>query len=301
MGENKKVLFIINKFSGQGFNKKIEGRILTRCAELGFEATLEFTQGRGHAMELSKAAAESHHYEIVFAVGGDGTVNEVAKGVAHTPQAMGILPAGSGNGLARHLGIPLPFKKALAYLNSRTIISMDSFTINNQLSLNVSGIGFDGHVANLFGKNGRRGLLGYGQLVLREFLSYPEFEAEGWIDQKKFRQPVFILAFSNSSQFGNNARIAPHASVCDGWLDVSLVRKVPLLRSIDFARKMFTGRLETSSYVMIRQAKNISLTFSRAMPFHVDGEGMPPAREFKIQIHPNSIRMLVPENAQSKI
>lgn len=301
MDENKKVLFIINKFSGQGFNKKIEGRILTRCAELGFEPTLEFTQGRGHATELSKAAAESHHYEIVFAVGGDGTVNEVAQGVVHTPQAMGILPAGSGNGLAWHLGIPVPFKKSLAYLNSSTIISMDSFMINNRLSLNVSGIGFDGHVANLFGNAGRRGLLGYSRLVLQEFLRYPEFEAEGWIDQIKVKQPVFVLALSNSSQFGNNARIAPHASVCDGWLDVSLVRKVPLIRAIDFARKMFTGRLETSPYVMIRQGKNISLTLSRAMPFHVDGEGMPPEREFKIQINPASIRMLVPENAGSKI
>jgi len=296
MDENKKVLFIINRFSGTGYRSGVEGRILEKCAALGLEPSLEFTQGRGHASEISKAAANSKEFDVVFAVGGDGTVNEVAQGVIHSKQVMGILPKGSGNGLARHLGIPINFEKSLQYINSSTVISMDSFKVNESVSINVSGIGFDGHVAGLFGKNGKRGLLGYSKLVLKEFFGYSEFNFKVNIDNQVFDHTAFVIAFANSSQFGNNARVAPHASVCDGLLDICFIRKVPFHHSIGFVNKLFTGHLDHSAYVEIRKGKCIILSFPAPMPYHIDGEGMESVRDFTIQIQPASIRMLVPPN-----
>jgi len=298
MDENKKVLFIINKFSGAGYQSGVEGRIVARCAELNLEPSIEFTQGRGHAIELARQAAITKQFEVVYAVGGDGTVNEVARGIATTQQIMGILPKGSGNGLARHLGIPMNFKKSLDYMGSTSVLSMDSFTVNNHLSVNVSGIGFDGHVANLFGKNGNRGFWGYSKLVLKEFFRYREFKGKIEIDDQPYDLPAFIIAFANSSQFGNNARIAPQASVCDGILDVSFIRKIPLYQIPGFAGKMFTGHLAHSDYVVIKPGKRITLSFTEPMPYHIDGEGMEPTRDFVIQMEPASIRMLVPTHVR---
>ncbi len=301
MDENKKVLFIINKHSGTAYQSGVEGRILARCAHLSLEPSIEFTQGRGHATILAQEASASGKFEVVFAVGGDGTVNEIAKGVLNTTQIMGILPKGSGNGLARHLGIPINFKDSLQYIGSASVIAMDSFKVNEHLSINVSGIGFDGHVAGLFGKNGKRGLLGYSKLVLTEFFTYPEFRTKVSIDDQIFDAPAFVIAFANSSQFGNNARVAPHASVCDGLLDISFIRKVPVYQSIGFINKMFSGHLDQSIFVDIKQGKTITLSFAEPMPFHVDGEGMEPTRDFSIEIQPASIRMLVPNNKQNSV
>lgn len=296
MDESKKVLFIINKFSGGGYQPNVEGRIITHCTDLGLEPSIQFTQARGHATELAREAATTKNYKTIFAVGGDGTVNEVAQGIVHTNQVMGIIPKGSGNGLARHLGIPMNFIKSLGYIDSETTIAADTFRVNEKLSVNVSGIGFDGHIAGLFGRNGKRGLIGYSKLVLKEFFSYQDFSTDVFIDNKTFHKKAFIIAFANSSQFGNNARVAPYASVCDGILDISFIRKVPIAQAVGFANKMFTGQLESSAFVEIEKGKKISLSFPHPMPYHIDGEGMVPTNNFTIEIHPASLRMLVPKS-----
>jgi len=301
MNENKKVFFIINKYAGTGYQTSLEGQIISRCEELHIEPTIEFTQGRNHASELARQAASSKKFDKVFAVGGDGTVNEVAQGLVNTQQTMGIIPNGSGNGLARHLGISMDFKKALDIVDSDSIISMDSFLINDKLSVNVSGIGFDGHVASLFSKGRKRGLVGYTRLVLKEFFSFKEFSAETVIDKITWKKDAFVIAFANSSQFGNNACVSPHASVCDGMLDVCFIRKVPLIQFIGFAKKMFTGQIEKSSFVDIVRGKHMTLSFAQAMPYHVDGEAMKPEQNFSITIQPASINMVVPKDSANQL
>lgn len=298
MNENKKVLFIINKYSGGGYRPQVEGRLITCCTELGIEPSLEFTQHRGHATELCKAAVREKVFDIVFAVGGDGTVNEVAQGLVNTDQVMGIIPAGSGNGLGRHLGIPVGFINALSYLPVTSVITMDSFYVNNRLSLNVSGIGFDGHVANIFGKDGKRGLISYSRLALSEFNSFKEWTAEGTIDGVSFNQQVMVLAIANSTQFGNNARIAPQASVCDGLLDISLIRKVSWTQAVSLAGQLFSGTIKTSNSVSLKTGKEIKISLTTPMPYHVDGEGMASAKDFTIRVNPGSIRMLVPASSK---
>jgi len=181
MNENKKVFFIINRFSGTGYQDSIEGRIIDACSSVNYECTIEHTRDRGHATELAQTAV-AEKFDMVFAVGGDGTVNEVAQGLVGSNVSMGILPKGSGNGLARHLGVPMKFSDALKLMNSNQVINMDTMSINGKLSVNVSGIGFDGHVAGLFGKNGKRGLAGYTKLVLKEFMSYKELQDKVDVD-----------------------------------------------------------------------------------------------------------------------
>ncbi len=294
MSENKKLFFIINKYAGTGYKSSLEGQIISHCDKAGIEPTIEFTQEPKHASHLAKQATSSKIFNVVFAVGGDGTVNEVAQGLVHTNQTMGIIPNGSGNGLARHLGIPMNFQKAVQMINNYDTIAMDSFMVNENLSVNVSGIGFDGHVASLFAKGVKRGLIGYTKLVLKEFVSFKEFQIEAEIDHVPCKRSAFVLAFANSSQFGNNASVSPHASVCDGWLDICFIHKVPISRAVGFVSKMFTGQIDKSSLVEIKKGKNLNLSFDHAMPFHVDGEAKIPATDFTISLLPSSISMAVP-------
>lgn len=300
MPENKKVFFIINKYSGTGYQPELEGKITTRCGELNMECTIEFTQGRGHATELAKQAVRDG-FKMVFAMGGDGTVNEVARGLVHSNVIMGIMPKGSGNGLARHLGIPLKFPAMLELLSSTQHIDMDTILINEHLSVNVSGIGFDGHVAGLFGKNGKRGLAGYGKLVIQEFFKFKEFNITLALDGQSINRDAFIIAMANSSQFGNNAKVSPLASVCDQRIDVCFIKKVPLTQALGFAQKMFNGSINKSSFVEIIQAQEVSLHFPSPMPFHIDGESMESNRDFFIKLQPSSLKMLVPAHVKGKV
>jgi diacylglycerol kinase (ATP) len=299
--ESNKILFIINKFSGGGYLPGLEGRIIDTCMKFNKECSIEFTQGRGHAIELAKAAVAENNFTTVFAVGGDGTVNEVAQGLVGSPITMGILPKGSGNGLARHLGIPINFKKSLSLIGSSNSFAMDTISVNGKLSVNVSGVGFDGHVAGMFGKNGKRGFIGYTKLVLKEFLSYKEFEVTAMVDGHEQKRKSFIIALANSSQFGNNARVAPHASVCDEWMDVSFIKKVPLAQAAGFGQKMFSGNLNKSAFVEIAKAQKVELTFQQPMPYHIDGEPHEPLEKFTIKIHPGTLRMLLPTQSERKL
>ncbi|MBS1979496.1 MAG: diacylglycerol kinase family lipid kinase [Bacteroidetes bacterium] len=296
--KSSRVFFIINKYAGTGFEQKVEGRIIDSCSRLNIEATIEYTQGRGHATELAQLAS-AQGFERVFVMGGDGTVNEAAQGLVHTTAALGILPAGSGNGLARHLSIPLKIGSALHLLEDCQVISMDTLIVNGHRSVNVSGIGFDAHIASRFGAGGKRGLAGYTKLVLTEFLQYREFEVLATLDDQTSTHQTFILALANSSQFGNNARVAPFASVCDGVMDVCFVRKVPFTQAIPFIARMFTGRIDNSRFVEIRKAREFKAQLLHPLPFHIDGEPYPAAKEINAMVDPGSLRMIVPKSASN--
>lgn len=294
--EVKKVLFIVNKFSGTGYQPAVEGRITDTCAANDVECTIEFTRARGHATELAREGVAKNFHSVV-AVGGDGTVNEVARGLVGTGVPMGIIPKGSGNGLGRHLGIPVTIGPALDSLFKSQPLGMDTFTINGHLSLNVSGIGFDGHIANLFGKDKKRGLAGYVKLTASEFFSFREFDLTLHIDGQTLARKAFIMAIANSSQYGNNARIAPAASVCDGVLHLSLLKKVPPYR-VDFIYAFFTGNVHRSSYCEVIETKSLTITTSEPVSYHIDGEPSGAATTFDIVLNPCSLKMLVPPQSR---
>jgi diacylglycerol kinase (ATP) len=297
--EGKKVLFIVNQYAGTGYHPQVEGRMIDISEQHDVECSIEFTQHRGHATELAQEGVRQG-FECVVAVGGDGTINEVARGLVNTATPMGIIPRGSGNGLSRHLGIPLKISDAIASLYNSSPVSVDTFLVNEKLSLNVSGIGFDGHIANLFGGKDRRGLAGYAKLTLKEFLQFREFEAEISIDGKSYQQKAFIIAIANSSQYGNNALIAPAASVCDQLLHINVVRKVPAYR-LDVIYAVFSGNLEKSSFCEITTGKSIRIKTNEPMAYHVDGEPCGHFSEFKIEVMPASLKVMVPNISRARV
>ncbi len=290
----KTALFIINKFSGGGYRPDVEGRIIEQCEKLNIESTIEFTQSPGHATELAKSAVDQK-LDYVFAVGGDGTVNEVALGLLGSEVSMGILPKGSGNGLARHLRLPMSFAKSLDIISLHREQMIDTLSVNGKLSVNVSGIGFDGHVAGLFANKANRGLIGYAKLVLKEFFSFKPFVANVKVNGKLFQTKSFIIALANSSQFGNNARVAPQASVCDKLMDLCFIQKVPVSQVIGFARKMFGGTLDRSRFIEIIKTDRVVIDLDHPMAYHIDGEAMAATNRFIVDIKPASLKMLVPQ------
>jgi YegS/Rv2252/BmrU family lipid kinase len=295
---NKSALFIVNKFSGGGYSPEVEGRIIEKCRSASIECRIEFTQSRGHATELAQWAVDQK-MDFAFAVGGDGTVNEVAQGLVGSRVAMGILPKGSGNGLARHLTVPMDFKKSLTIISQHEEEMIDTVLINKKLSVNVSGIGFDGHVAAMFAGKAKRGLIGYTKLVLNEFRSFKPFDASVTLNGKTFDVKSFIIAVANSSQFGNNAKVAPQASVCDQLIDVSFIQKIPFAQAPAFAGKMFTGTLDRSRFVDIYKSDKVSIQLSEPVAFHIDGEAMPAAETFEAFIKPASLKVLLPTKSNN--
>lgn len=289
---SQSVLFVINKFSGSGFKPELEGRIIDKCRQAGIETRIEFTQKRGHATALARWAVDQK-MDYVFAVGGDGTVNEVAQGLVHTPVALGILPKGSGNGLARHLQIPMGIQ-SLNLVDNHRVEWIDTVYVNKRMSVNVSGFGFDAHIASLFAGRARRGLVGYTRLVVKEFSSFPSFDVQVDTEEASFRTRCFIVAIANASQFGNNARVAPLASVKDQLIDISFIQKITLLRAPAFAQKMFTGNLDKSPFVKMNKSKSVNFELAEPLPFHVDGEPLPPIRHINCTINSRSLKILLP-------
>lgn len=298
MSEVKKVLFIVNKFAGTGFQSQVEGRILDICSENNAECSIEYTRSRGHATELALQGVQNK-FHFVAAVGGDGTINEVAQGMLHSSVPMGIIPKGSGNGLARHLGIAMDIRGALNNLFNSRIVEIDTFTVNGKLSLNVSGVGFDGHIANLFSKKIKRGLIGYSKLAFKEFFSFEEFPLTLTVENKILEKNAFVVSIANSSQFGNNAYIAPRASVCDQILQVVIMKKMPLHR-IDLIYSLFNQTLDKhTAYCETIPVKKISIQTKEPISYHVDGEPCGEHSEFNIEVIARSLKMLVPNHSMA--
>lgn len=296
--EVKKVLFIVNKHAGGGYQPSVEGRIVDVCQRKDVECTIEFTTSRGHAVELAQDAIDK--YDMVVAVGGDGTINEAARGLLHSNTPLGIIPRGSGNGLSRHLRIPLSVEKAAEALFNSRLVRMDTLTVNGKLSLNVSGIGFDAHIAHLFGKNGKRGLSGYARITIGQYISFKEFEATITIHGVQTRKKAFMIALANSSQYGNNARVAPHASICDQLLHVNFLHKVPPYR-LDFVYSFFKGTVDKSTFCEIIETGSLQIHVAEPIAFHVDGEPVGVDTDFDIKILPASLTIVAPNLPSIKI
>ncbi len=291
--EGKKVLFIVNKFAGGKYRPELEGHIADACTGCDIEAVIRHTEGPLHATTLASSAADLG-VNCVVAVGGDGTINETARGLVGTGIPLGIIPKGSGNGLARHLGIPLSTKAAMQAFVTGESFAMDTFTINGKLSLNVSGIGFDGHIANLFGGSTKRGLAGYASLTLKEFLRFPEFELILSRDNGESTiRSAFVLAIANSSQYGNNAWIAPRASVSDGLLHVNILKKIPAYR-FDFVYAFFAKTIDRSPFSEMFEERSFRIETKFPVPYHVDGEPCGEDSVFTVEIMPSALHVIAP-------
>jgi len=260
-----------------------------------FDYRISFTERVEHAFMLSKAAVKDE-YDVVIAVGGDGTINEVAKGILNTNLILGIIPFGSGNGLARSLKIPMSPKKALNVINRFYTEKIDSGKLNEDHFFNMAGIGFDAHISHAFASNKTRGLGGYITTTFKELSSYKPLNYFISVDGKEIERKAFIVSIANSSQYGNEAHIAPHADVRDGILDVVVVKPFPWYKFPSLAIRMFSKTAHKSSYVEIIKGKNISIKRENAGAVHVDGEPKLMNGSLDIKVLPQSITVIVPEH-----
>lgn len=256
----------------------------------GTDFEIAYTKYPKHATEIAKKAAEENYYCVV-AVGGDGSVNEVGQALIKSETAMGIIPCGSGNGLALHLNISLKAKKAIEQLKNGCERKIDTVSINGKSFLSIAGIGFDAHIGWKFAEFGKRGFLSYAKLSAREFFRYKAKEYLLEIDGKEIISNAFLISFTKSGQFGNNIWIDPKAELDDGFVSVCVLEKFPFTSSLDILYRSFTKKLQKSKYFKIIKAKKIVVKKGYS-ELHLDGEPENSEEELHIKVHPKSLKLL---------
>ncbi|WP_345103958.1 diacylglycerol kinase family protein [Mucilaginibacter panaciglaebae] len=284
----RKTLFIINPISG---GKKKDGVPELVKTHFKGDATIVFTTGVSHAHEV--AAAAINEYDMVVAVGGDGTINEIASALVGSKTILGVVPCGSGNGLSRFLQIPMDTEAAIKNLNSGNIAMIDSARANGKPFFNMAGMGFDAHISEVFSHEKARGFITYVKSSLQEIVKYKPQDYHIEIDGKVYERRAFMLSFANSSQYGNNAHVSPQASVQDGLLDVCIIKPFPLYRFPELVVRMFNKTANKSSFVEIICGKHIVVKRKAKGPLHLDGEPEIAEAEVKVDILPASLNILV--------
>lgn len=293
MSQRTKVRFIINPTSGTKSRKDVEALIREHLNQDKYVHDIVYTERAGHAPDLAREAA-NQGVAIVVAVGGDGTVNEVARGLLHTEAALAILPKGSGNGLARHLGIPMGLDGALRVINKANITTIDSGQINGHPFFTTAGIGFDAYISSVFAGNKKRGLQTYVELVMKEVLNYKHLPVIASINGNTLDTDCFVMAFANAAQYGNNAYIAPNADIQDGLLDVCLVRRLDLIKALNLSYCMLTKQLANADSAEYFQTDRVNVQAEEEMMYHADGDYLGKAQTFEVSMVPQSLRVLVP-------
>lgn len=288
----KKILFIVNPFSGVGRHKSIENHIKKVLDTKLFDYTVKYTEAPHHATELTKNAIESK-FDIVVAVGGDGTVNEVAKAIVGTDVILGIVPSGSGNGLARHLNISVFPEKAIQVINKLNVKKIDTALANEQFFVNLAGVGFDALVAKKFAGQRRRGFFKYFKIVLSEYLHYEPTKFTMIVDGQEIKRKALFISFANSDQFGYNTSIAPQAKIDDGFIDISIVKKIPLWKTLFTATLLFSKQINRSKYIEVLRAKEVEI-IRKKKTIHLDGEPIKMSKNLVVKINPSSLSVLVP-------
>lgn len=292
----KKVAFIINPISGntqaQQIKQALPEEIASTLDPAQWSPVIVHTEHAGHATELARRFADDG-FAAVVAVGGDGTVNEVACGLKGTQTAIGILPMGSGNGLARHLHIPMNTHLALAMLNHCHPISIDYGTANARLFVCTCGTGFDAMVADRFAVSGTRGFMTYLKTILRLVFTYKPQTYHITGDLLDVTSKAFLITFANANQWGNAALIAPHASLQDGKMDITIMSSHALWGSLPLAIRLYAGSIDRSPLMQTLRAGEIILRRESKAPFHIDGDPVDMEQDIRIRIIPGGLRVLV--------
>jgi len=291
MEAKKHLLFVINPISGGKKKNDFERRAREELDLTRYDADFAMTAYPGHAYELAVQAV-SAGVDAVVAVGGDGTINEVASALKGTEVKLGIVPEGSGNGLALYLGIPLNERAAIRRLNRYDNLTIDSGSINGHLFFNMAGIGFDASVSDRFANDNIRGPIGYLKAVVSEISTYKPKKYILTIDGATVEREAFMISVANSPQYGNNAYVAPQASVTDGILDVCIIHRFPLYTFPMMLFHLFNKTADQSEYVEIMPGRNIQIIRGNNDPVHVDGEPKEMDKVLKIAVQPKTLNVL---------
>lgn len=291
----KRLTVIINPISGSGRWKQALSHILNNLDYKKFIINVEISEAKGAAYEIALQETRLGT-NVIIAAGGDGTVNEVAKAVVNTNTILGIIPIGSGNGLARHLKIPLNVKLATEIINRYKVKQIDTGTINGHFFINVAGIGFDALVIQDYEEMSGRGLTAYLQSIVKRYISYKQKKYKILMDNNiNIARKALLVTFSNSSQFGYNTVIAPKAILDDGFFDMSITQKVPLHEAPIEAPRLFLKNIHHSKYHETWKVQKATIIRKSKNPIQVDGELVQDTSQIiKVVNHPRSINLIVP-------
>lgn len=293
-----KTAFILNPFSGYTLKEKQISRISGYIDRHVKNAEIIISENKGDPSEITKRKIKEGINRII-AIGGDGTVNEIARVLVDTEIVLGIIPTGSGNGLARHFHIPMEFKNAIEVINHCTIRKMDYGLINGKPFFCTAGIGFDAEVGHKFAKQNRRGFIAYLKIILSGFRTYKPEKYILIIDDQKIKREAFLITLANASQWGNNACISPMASVEDGLLDICVLSQFPAYMAADIGIRLLTKKIEHSRYLEIFRSDKILIKSSGKTTIHYDGEPGKITGNIEVKIIPQGLNIMVPDQTLS--
>ncbi|NDV47672.1 diacylglycerol kinase family lipid kinase [Paludibacter sp. 221] len=293
----KRIAFIINPISGIFHKDKIPSLIRNYLDSELFDYEVVFTQYAGHATEIAKSFAEKG-YDCVVAVGGDGTVNEIACALRHTDTALGIIPTGSGNGLARHLHVSLSTIRAIKQLNKSKVSAIDYCLINETPFFCTSGIGFDAHISMEFCKVKQRGFFSYLRKIIIGFFSYKPRKYQIVSEEKNVEMEAFMVTVANASQWGNAAYVAPKASLKDGLFNVVVLKEVRFFPALWLAFKLYTKKIGNDKYITTWQTGDLTIKATHDMPSHLDGEPFDEGKEVRVRVVPAGLKVFCAKEFQ---
>lgn len=293
VADDKRIMLIVNPISGTGNKKDVPEVVERTLAAEGYSADVRFTGGRGDATMFASEASDKGYYGVL-ACGGDGTVNETARALCGSQTALGILPAGSGNGLARHLGIPMDVELAMEIVCQRNVVPSDYGSVNGVPFFCTFGMGFDAAVSHRFARQNHRGLLSYVRSALSEYVQFRPTTYTISANGKLLTEKAFLVAVCNASQWGNNAYIAPEASLTDGLLDITVVHSGSPIDAAVMGMDIFTGFISKNTMVHCFRAPAAVIYRSEKGEAHVDGEPMMLDEILDVKCHRGALRLFTP-------
>ena len=286
-----KIRFILNPISG---GHPVDTEHLARCIQTNFPgAEMRLTQSAGHATVLAQEAV-AQQFQAVVAIGGDGTINEVARALVGTSTILGVIPKGSGNGFAREIGMMHAPEEALPMLQRARVLPCDVGMANGELFLNLAGVGIEAAIAWQFKDYGKRGKLPYFLIGAKTVFSYrpPELDVTFDGQQKKCRP--LTLVFANGKQYGSNFKIAPQANLQDGLLDMVTVQNAPKWQLALATPYFFTDRQKPFHITNTTQVKQAVISHNGEILYHIDGEPRKTQNRLEISLRPKALRVWVP-------
>jgi len=292
-------VFIINPISGNRNKKRIENAILRTFAP--GEARVVYSEKQGHAFKIASEMV-LQGIPCCIAVGGDGTVNEVASALVYSNTALGIIPAGSGNGLSNYLKIPHILAQSLDTIKRKNIRIVDAGKINEKYFFCTCGTGFDARVGHQFAQGRKRGFQGYVRSVLHEFIRYRSKKYKLNIDGQKQKIRAFLITVANAGQYGNNVYISPHAKIDDGLLDVCIVKPFPKAAVLPLGVRLLGRKIDRSPYLEVIRGKKVTLRRRKKKQYiHYDGEPMIVSGKIKIEILQGALKVIVPDGRRRNL
>ncbi|MEZ4883827.1 MAG: diacylglycerol kinase family lipid kinase [Chitinophagales bacterium] len=292
--QKKKILFIINPIAGINKKKKIPKLAHQLTDSNKYEVHIAYTQYAGHAKLLAKKAVNDA-FDVVVAVGGDGSINEVAQQLIHTEVALGIVPGGSGNGFARKLRIPRNRKKALEVLNEAHTIQCDVGIINNKVFFSNAGVGIEALIVNRFATTKVRGFVPYARWALHSYATYSPQKYTIFCDDMRFESEALFLNFSNSGQYGYQIGVAPEVSdMTDGLLEMIVVKPFPKWRALYLLPMFMMGKASSVSYVDVIQTDKAVIQCEVLTDAQIDGDPAGKATDFEVKVLKGALKVIVP-------